>query len=140
MDGDGNEVGVMERGRGRGEFLAREVPSGRPFLPEQASECLAVSFEPAAATFGVKIVVVPELPFLVRRRGGAAVGQVVDVVAVDTDESRDQVGPEHRRDGRGTSAPVVPRDDWMVEVESLDHGDEVVGEGRLLTGPDGRGM
>ena len=59
--------------------------------------------------------------------------QVVHVVAAHGDEAGDASGVQRRHDARRPAAPVVARNDCLLDVEGIHEVDEILPEGGLLS-------
>jgi hypothetical protein len=67
MDHHVDEVGVVERLRAALEGGVVEAPARRPGLPQQPAQRAPIAGQPGTAAFAVKVVLVPEPAFGLRR-------------------------------------------------------------------------
>src|SRR5262249_27129330 len=68
LDGDVDEIRIVERGCAALEGRVVERPIWRPQPPDQLAEFAPVRREPGAAALGVEIVLIPEAMLLLGRR------------------------------------------------------------------------
>src|SRR5262245_22715559 len=107
LDGDGDEIRIVEGTRAALESLVVELPVRRPQPPDELAELAPVLVEPGAAALGAEIVLIPEAVLLLRHVRRDRAGNVLDVVAIAGDEGAHALRPQCRDDAGGAATPVV---------------------------------
>ena len=123
----------------RRPFIGRivELPVGGPQLPQQPAEDRPVAGQSGMAAFTVEIILVPVavLRFRILRVQGQR--DVLDIVAVACNQPGHPVRPQCRDNAGRPAAPVIAGQDRPLDVQRIYEGQQVVGQGRLLTGSRG---
>jgi hypothetical protein len=86
-----DKVGIIERNSGLLERFVRKIPRGRPQSPQEPAEPAAIPGQAFASPLRVKVILIPETIFILRRPGLYRPRDVLNCIA----SSRDQ--PAHAR-------------------------------------------
>src|SRR5207253_9744445 len=112
-----DEIGIVEACCGRIESLGGEMPIRRPQSPQQTGNFTAVLFQPDAPPLGMEVPLVPVAMLLRCGARPAGARDVLDVVAVDRDQTADTLGPQSGSNAGRTSAPIVAGEYCTLDVE-----------------------
>jgi hypothetical protein len=76
-----HEIGILERCGSAIECSLIEHPGGRPKSPAEPTQFTTVRGKASTASFGVKVILIPEATFLFRVGRLCRVGYVLDLVS-----------------------------------------------------------
>lgn len=93
--------------------------------------------ETGRASIGVEVVLIPEPVLVVRSQRLCSRGDVLEVVAVNGDQTADTLGPEGSDDAGCPAAPVVADQRCPLDLQRVQQTQQICGQRALLARSEG---